>query len=254
MDKSVRLGYVAENNYSGRFMSDFPVSGTPDLLVLTAQIVSAHVTANKVPAEALPNLIAKVHGALAGAGAVPAPEPAPVQQQPAVPVRKSIQPDYLVCLEDGVRVTMLKRYLQRRFGLTPDQYRAKWGLPADYPMVAPSYAVRRSTLAKELGLGRKRSAPEGASHTPDGSGKAAAADTPEDRVSPADVADRTDAGRHTAESVFSKFGKDGAPDTENAGKEGDLGPTAAAPRKRGRKPFAEQSMRAIRSRRTPVAG
>ena len=235
-------------------MSGSPAPRLPELLTLTAQIVAAHVTGNAVSADVLPGLIVRVHGALVSAGAVPAPELAPVQQQPAVPVRKSIHRDYLVCLEDGAQVTMLKRYLRGRFGLTPDQYRAKWSLPADYPMVAPGYAVRRSTLAKELGLGRKRSAPEGASHTADGSGKAAAAGTPEDRVFPADVADQTDAGRHTAERVFAKFGKGGAPETKNAGKEDAPGPTAAAPRKRGRKPFAEQSVRTIRSRRTPVAG
>ena len=234
-------------------MSDLPVSGTPDLLVLTAQIVSAHVAANKVLAEALPGLIAKVHGALAGAGVEPAaPEPVS-QQQPAVPVRKSVQPNYLVCLEDGVRVTMLKRYLQRRFGLTPDQYRAKWGLPADYPMVAPSYAARRSTLAKELGLGRKRSTPEGIAPDTNGASPAGAIETVEEQVFPADVADEAEAGRHTAESVFAKFGKGNAATAGDGAEEDAPTPAADAPRKRERKPFAEQSVRTTRSRRTPAA-
>lgn len=219
-------------------MSDSPATTAPDLLALTAQIVAAHVASNSVAADALPDLIAKVHGALANAGSEPAPEPTP-QQQPAVPVRKSIQPDYLVCLEDGAKVTMLKRYLRRRFGLEPDEYRAKWGLPSDYPMVAPNYAARRSTLAKELGLGRKRTAPE-----------ATAPAEEEEPLFPADLADDAKAGKHTAESVFGNFGKGGSA----AEDEGEEAPApVAAPKKRGRKPFAQQSMRPARGRRNSAA-
>ena len=215
-------------------------SASADLLALTAQIVSAHVASNVVPTDALPDLIIRVHGALSGAGQEPAAEPAPPQQQPAVPVKRSIQPDYLVCLEDGAKVTMLKRYLRRRFGLEPDEYRAKWGLPPDYPMVAPNYAARRSTLAKELGLGRKRREP-----VPAETGDKSAAEEP---MYPADMRDSQP--RHTAETVFANFGKgETGPEQEP-----EEAPAAAAPRKRGRKPFAQQSVRPTRTRRTPAAG
>ncbi len=122
------------------------------ILTLTAQIVSAHVSNNSVPAEALPNLIRQVHQALSGAGQ-PAAEPE--KPQPAVPVKRSVFADYIVCLEDGKKLKMLKRHLQSAYGMTPDQYRERWGLPSDYPMVAPNYAERRSALARQIGLGRK---------------------------------------------------------------------------------------------------
>jgi predicted transcriptional regulator len=126
----------------------------PDLLGLTAEIVSAHVSNNSVSVTDLPSLITEVHRTLAtlGAGAPP-PPPEPEKQAPAVPVKKSITPDYLVCLEDGKKMKMLKRHLQTSYNLTPDQYREKWGLPSDYPMVAPNYAKHRSSLAKKIGLG-----------------------------------------------------------------------------------------------------
>jgi predicted transcriptional regulator len=126
-----------------------------ELLTLTAEIVAAHVGHNRVVVAELPELIARVHAALAGLGEEPAP-PAPVEQKPAVSIRASIKPDYLICLEDGRKLTMLKRYLQTNYGMTPQQYRAKWKLPADYPMVSPNYADKRRTLAKAIGLGRKR--------------------------------------------------------------------------------------------------
>lgn len=126
---------------------------TAELLSLTTQIVSAHVGNNAVAPSDVPALIAAVHEALSQtSGAAPTEPPAPV---PAVPIRKSIQPDYLVCLEDGRQVKMLKRHLMTAYGMTPDDYRAKWGLSHDYPMVAPSYAERRSELAKSIGLGRQ---------------------------------------------------------------------------------------------------
>ena len=124
------------------------------LITLTADIVSAHVSNNSVAVSDLPLLISNVHGALSGLGDLPeAPAPRP---EPAVSVRSSIKPDYVVCLEDGKKLKMLKRYIMTKFGLTPDQYRAKWSLPADYPMVAPNYAETRRKLAVDIGLGRKR--------------------------------------------------------------------------------------------------
>ena len=124
------------------------------LLTLTADIVAAHVSNNSVAVSDLPVLIANVHGALVGLGRAAA-EPE-VKQEPAVSVRSSVKPDYIVCLEDGKKLKMLKRHLMTHYNLTPDQYRQKWGLAADYPMVAPNYAEQRRTLAKSIGLGTKR--------------------------------------------------------------------------------------------------
>ncbi len=120
---------------------------------LTAQIVSAHVANNSVAQTDLPTLITQVFGALSGLGKVP--EPAAARPEPAVPIRKSVTPDYLVCLEDGKKLKMLKRHLASAYNMTPEQYRKRWGLPADYPMVAPNYAQQRSSLAKSIGLGRR---------------------------------------------------------------------------------------------------
>ncbi|GAA4113188.1 MucR family transcriptional regulator [Aminobacter aganoensis] len=127
-----------------------------DILGLTAHIVSAYVENNKVPATGLPELIASVNASIL---ALNQPVEAPVEvQQPAVNPKRSILPDYIICLEDGKKFKSLKRHLAVHFGLTPEEYRAKWGLPADYPMVAPNYAAARSALAKTLGLGRKAAA------------------------------------------------------------------------------------------------
>jgi len=123
------------------------------LLALTADIVAAHVGNNNVPVGDLPGLIQKVHDALSGLGTPSEPEPAPLT--PAVSVRSSVKPDYIVCLEDGKKLKMLKRHLMTHYQMTPDQYRAKWKLPADYPMVAPNYANQRKALAIKIGLGRK---------------------------------------------------------------------------------------------------
>jgi predicted transcriptional regulator len=128
-------------------------SMAPDLLGLTAEIVSAHVSNNSVSVSDLPNLITEVHRTLTQLGAGAAPRIEPEKQAPAVPVKKSITPDYLVCLEDGKKMKMLKRHLQTSYNMTPDQYREKWGLGSDYPMVAPNYAKHRSSLAKKIGLG-----------------------------------------------------------------------------------------------------
>ena len=124
------------------------------LITLTADIVSAHVSNNSVAVNDLPQLIQNVHGALSGLGGQAAePEARP---EPAVSVRSSIKPDYIVCLEDGKKLKMLKRHLMTHYQMTPDQYRQKWGLNTDYPMVAPNYAEQRRTLAKKIGLGTKR--------------------------------------------------------------------------------------------------
>lgn len=122
------------------------------LLGLTAQIVSAHVGHNNVPPNGIPALIQQVYATLRGLGAEPAPAE---QREPAVPIKRSVFPDYIVCLEDGKKLKMLKRHLQTAYNMTVDQYREKWGLPPNYPMVAPNYAEHRSSLAKKIGLGRK---------------------------------------------------------------------------------------------------
>ncbi|GAA0732969.1 MucR family transcriptional regulator [Sphingomonas japonica] len=124
------------------------------LITLTADIVAAHVSNNSVAVSDLPVLIQNVHGALQGLGTPAQAEE--VKQEPAVSVRSSIKPDFIVCLEDGKKLKMLKRHLMTHYQMTPEQYRAKWNLPADYPMVAPNYAEQRRTLAKKIGLGTKR--------------------------------------------------------------------------------------------------
>jgi predicted transcriptional regulator len=122
------------------------------ILSLTAQIVSAHVSNNAIQAEALPALILSVYKTLTGTGVE---TPQPEKRQPAVAVKRSVFPDYIVCLEDGKKLKMLKRHLKTAYDMTPDQYRARWELPPNYPMVAPNYAEHRSSLAKKIGLGRK---------------------------------------------------------------------------------------------------
>ena len=126
-----------------------------ELMRLGADIVAAYVSRNAVAAEAVPEIIRSVYGALEGLskGPAPAPEEKP---RPAVPVGRSIQHDYIICLEDGQKFKSLKRHLMTHYGMTPEEYREKWDLPADYPMVAPAYAEARSRLAKEMGLGQRR--------------------------------------------------------------------------------------------------
>lgn len=128
------------------------------LVELTAQIVTAYVGQNPVPVSDLPSAINTVHSSLTKLGQPE--EPVAEKKQPAVSIKKSVTPDYIVCLEDGKKLKMLKRHLRTAYGMTPDDYRAKWGLPHDYPMVAPNYAARRSDFAKSIGLGRHRKAPE----------------------------------------------------------------------------------------------
>ena len=127
-----------------------------ELLALTTDIVSSHVANNAVQVSELPQLIQHVYAALASAGNSAAAL-APSRPQPAVPVKKSVTPDFIVCLEDGKKLKMLKRHIKARYNMTPEEYRERWGLSSDYPMVAPNYAAQRSELAKQIGLGTKRS-------------------------------------------------------------------------------------------------
>ncbi len=140
------ITFVSGGNRMSEGSSNIAVLG------LTAQIVSAHVSKNATAPEALPSLILDVFHTLSTVGQAPMQADKP---QPAVPVKKSIFADHIVCLEDGKKLKMLKRHLKTAFNLTPDQYRERWGLPADYPMVAPDYAKHRSSLAKKIGLGTK---------------------------------------------------------------------------------------------------
>jgi len=124
-----------------------------ELLRMTTEVTSAYVSNNSLPAAQLPEVIRAVHGslvALNGLGAGGTAQP----PTPAVPIKKSVTPDYIVCLEDGKKLKMLKRHLRSTYNMTPEEYRARWGLPADYPMVAPNYAAQRSAFAKKIGLGR----------------------------------------------------------------------------------------------------
>jgi predicted transcriptional regulator len=130
-----------------------------DTLELTADVISAYVSNNPVPVSELPSLIAQVHQSLVGLSNGSATEPVE-RLVPAVPIKKSVTPEYIVCLDDGKKFKSLKRHLKTTFGITPEEYRAKWNLPSDYPMVAPAYAAARSALAKQMGLGRKPKAPE----------------------------------------------------------------------------------------------
>ncbi len=122
-----------------------------ELLEHTTRIVAAHVSHNAMPAADLPRLIATVHETLAKLGT----EEAAPRPEPAVPIKQSVKPEYIVCLDDGKKLKMLKRHLRTAYNMTPDDYRTRWGLPRDYPMVAPNYAKKRSELAKKIGLGRK---------------------------------------------------------------------------------------------------
>ena len=127
--------------------------GRRDLLEQTSRIVSAHVSNNTVAVGDLPDLIRQVYGTLASLGERPhGPSERPI---PAVPIRRSVMPDHIVCLEDGKKLKMLRRHLKTAYNMTPEEYRERWSLPADYPMVAPNYAAQRSELARKIGLGRR---------------------------------------------------------------------------------------------------
>lgn len=146
--------------------------GPLDTVSIAADIVAAYVSNNPLPVGELPKLIGDIHAALKGIG-TPAVEPM-IKQEPAVSIKKSVTPDFIICLEDGKKFKSLRRHLQH-FNLTPDQYRQKWNLPADYPMVAPNYAATRSALAKASGLGRKAAARPAAAEKPKRAARAAAA-------------------------------------------------------------------------------
>lgn len=128
-------------------------SPSAELLSLTTEIVAAHVSNNTVAISDLPSLIEQVYRTLSNVGVEPAPQAE--KPQPAVPIKKSVTPDYIVCLEDGKKLKMLKRHLKTAYDMTPEEYRDRWGLPPDYPMVAPNYAKQRSRLAKQIGLGTR---------------------------------------------------------------------------------------------------
>ncbi len=129
-----------------------------NILALTSEIVAAHVSNNTVPMSDVPKLIHEVHRALVSAGSIGQGTERP---QPAVPIKRSVTSDYIICLEDGKKLKMLKRHLKTAYNMTPAEYRERWGLSADYPMVAPNYAKRRSSLAKEIGLGTKQKSGSG---------------------------------------------------------------------------------------------
>lgn len=131
-------------------MSESP--NQTELLELTAEIVSSHASNNTVAAADLPQIIREIYATMATLGTDAAPVERP---KPAVPIKKSVTPDYIICLDDGKQLKMLKRHLKTAYNMSPEEYRERWGLPADYPMVAPNYAKKRSTLAKKIGLGRK---------------------------------------------------------------------------------------------------
>lgn len=130
------------------------VSDKSDLLEYATGIVAAYVGRNQIPQTDLPMLIRSVFEALSGISAPVAEAPAPTALKPAVPIKKSVTDEYIICLEDGAKLKMLKRYLRTHYNMSPEDYRAKWGLPSDYPMVAPNYAQARSEMAKRIGLGR----------------------------------------------------------------------------------------------------
>ncbi|HUO91648.1 MAG TPA: MucR family transcriptional regulator [Rhizomicrobium sp.] len=134
-------------------LSDGHGGKADDLLKFASEIVAAYVSNNPIPVSEIPAMIKSVHATLGGLAGGVASE-TPTALKPAVAVKKSVTPEYIICLEDGKKLKMLKRYLRSRYDLTPDEYRAKWGLPADYPMVAPNYAAQRSEFAKKIGLGR----------------------------------------------------------------------------------------------------
>jgi predicted transcriptional regulator len=140
---------VPQNTDASHYKSD-------DILRLVSDIVAAYVSNNPLPAGDVPAMIKSVHATLGGLSS-PTPAEAPAGHKPVVPVKRSVTPEYIVCLEDGKKLKMLKRYLRSNYNMTPEEYRAKWGLPADYPMVAPNYAAQRSEFAKKIGLGRAAS-------------------------------------------------------------------------------------------------
>jgi predicted transcriptional regulator len=141
-------------------VTDAAAHRSDELLKLASSIIAAYVSNNPVPVSELPGIIKSIHSTLGGLTSGSVVEPV-TTQKPAVPIKRSITPDYVICLEDGKKLKMLKRYLRSNYKLSPEQYRAKWGLPIDYPMVAPNYATLRSEFAKKIGLGRTPPASKG---------------------------------------------------------------------------------------------
>jgi predicted transcriptional regulator len=213
------------------------------LLELTAQIVSAHVSKNQLPPQGLPALIEQVYTALKTATS-DTPPVAAEKQVPFVPAKRSVFPDYIICLEDGRKLKTLKRHLRSTYGLSPEQYREKWNLAADYPMVAPNYAEHRSKLAKQLGLGRKQASDDDIEDEPEAAPLAARSAPPS--PAPAAMPEQPPARRKpepTAASVFSKFpGKQAEPEPAQS----DDSLEGQARKKRGRKPFSKQLARTMR--------
>ncbi len=146
------VGNIGVINPGGNDFDMTEQSNSKAILTFTTEIIASHVSFNQVPATELPGLVRQIYSSLANAGSGGA---APERAQPAVPIRRSVTPDYIVCLEDGKKLKMLKRHLKTAFDLTPEAYREKWGLAADYPMVAPKYAALRRALAKKIGLGTR---------------------------------------------------------------------------------------------------
>jgi predicted transcriptional regulator len=136
------------------FESDQESLSGDEVLRLSADIAAAYFSNNAVSPSAIPEVIRSVHEAVLSLQSTPAPAPVAEKLKPAVPISKSVGEDYIVCLEDGKRLKMLKRYLRAKYNLTPEDYRRRWGLPPEYPMVAPAYAARRSDFAKQIGLGK----------------------------------------------------------------------------------------------------
>jgi len=141
-------------------VSDTHTTRTDDILRLASDIVAAYVSNNPIPVSEVPGMIKTVHSTLGGLSSALASD-GPTSQKPAVPVKRSVTPEYIICLEDGKKLKMLKRYLRSNYSMTPEEYRVKWGLPADYPMVAPNYAAQRSEFAKKIGLGKTPPAAKG---------------------------------------------------------------------------------------------
>jgi predicted transcriptional regulator len=150
LDPSSRKIQLIQRRKGVRMIDD---SRRQALLPMVTEIVAAHLSNNTVAVGDIPRLINEVYGALTGLGQNGAAAPAEMAQEPAVPIKKSVMPDHIICLEDGKKLKMLKRHLRTAYGLTPEQYREKWNLPSDYPMVAPNYAKKRSSLARQIGLG-----------------------------------------------------------------------------------------------------
>jgi predicted transcriptional regulator len=210
------------------------------LLELTAQIVAAHVAKNQVATQGLPALIEQVFNALKSATSE-APPVVAEKQVPFVPAKRSVFPDYIICLEDGRKLKTLKRHLRSTYGLSPEQYREKWNLAPDYPMVAPNYAEHRSKLAKQLGLGRKPNADDELEEEPVAAPVPAKPSAPAPAALP-EIPHTRRRAEPTAASVFSKFpGKATEPEPGAAEESLDGGR-----KKRGRKPFSKQLARTMR--------